>query len=289
MFGFVFGLARFLAGVRVWAICVALLTAATGGGAVLAGEAPPAQVAAPQKLSNDLKYIKKIAEGGAYNVLVIGDSLGAGLWQGLQQNFRADEKPAVTVMQETRTNTGIARSDRFDWVKNVEQLAGKPDFQIAILMFGANDAQTIREDGKYHHFKTPGWEAHYRKRIDRMIAALKEKQVAVYWVGLPNVRDEERRADYLHFNAIFKERAQHHDVRFVDTWNVTNDEEGRYQASGKAVDGRKTLLRAQDGTHFTADGYRVLALYPEKILREDMTTAQTLAHAAVEQKKPDDS
>lgn len=218
-------------------------------------------------------YIKKPAVDASYNVVVIGDSLGAGLWQGLHQNFRDKQEPAVptvNVVRETKTNTGLVRSDRYDWPRQVERLAKKPDFQIAVMMFGANDAQSIRLQGKRHHFKTEGWEMHYRQRIDRMINALKKKDVAIYWVGLPNVQNPDRRKEYLYVNAIFKKRALENGVRFIDTWDVTNDEKGHFRPYGTAIDGTKSLLRAKDGTHFTAAGYRILAQYAEEVMRQDL-------------------
>jgi len=224
-------------------------------------------------------YIKKPAVNAAYDVAVIGDSLGSGLWQGLYQNFQNSEKQEVNFVRLAKTNTGIVRDDRYDWPREVEALVKEQDFQIAVMMFGANDAQSIRAGGKRYHFKTPGWEQRYRERIDRMINALMKRDIAVYWVGLPNVEKPELREDYLHVNAIFKERASEHGVRFIDTWDVTNDEKGDYQAIGESVDGRRTILRAKDGTHFTPEGYRNLARYAEERMRQDMAQAGIVVRA----------
>ena len=55
---------------------------------------------------------------------------------------------------------------------------------------------------------------------------------------------------------------------------MTNDENGNWQSSGKTVRGKKAVLRAKDGTHFTSSGYRLLAQFPEKVLRPDINQAR---------------
>ena len=226
------------------------------------------------KVAKGPLYIKLPPVNDTYNMYVLGDSLGSGLWQGLHQNFRGAVAPAIKVIKKAKANTGIVRSDRFDWMENVEKIANGGGFQIAVLMFGANDTQTIRLKGKRHHFGTPAWEQIYRQRIDRMIRALKRKKIAVYWVGLPNVRVPSLRENYIHFNAIFKEKADEHGIHFVETWDVTNDASGNWQSFGKTVRGKKAVLRAKDGTHFTSAGYRLLAQFPEDVLRPDINQAR---------------
>lgn len=226
------------------------------------------------KVAKGPLYIKLPPVNDTYNMYVLGDSLGSGLWQGLHQNFRGGVAPSVKVVKKAKANTGIVRSDRFDWMENIEKISNGGGFQIAVMMFGANDAQTIRAKGKRHHFGTPAWEQIYRQRIDRMVRALKRKKVAIYWVGLPNVRIPSLRKNYDHFNAIFKEKADEHGFHFIETWDVTNDASGKWQSSGKTVRGKKAVLRAKDGTHFTSSGYRVLAQFPEKIMRPDINQAR---------------
>lgn len=226
------------------------------------------------KVAKGPLYITLPPVNDTYNMFVLGDSLGSGLWQGLHQNFRGSVAPTIKIVKKAKANTGIVRSDRFDWMENIEKITNGGGFQIAVMMFGANDAQTIRLNGKRHHFRSPAWEQIYRQRIDRMVRALKRKKIAIYWVGLPNVRIPSLRKDYLHFNAIFKEKADEHGFHFVETWDVTNNASGEWQSFGKSVGGKKAVLRAKDGTHFTSSGYRVLAQFPENVLRPDVDQAR---------------
>lgn len=227
---------------------------------------------------------QKATKDAAYHIAVIGDSLASGLYDGLRRNLRDREEAVFHVIGETKVNTGLVRSDRYDWPHQVEKLAQSSDFQVAFLMLGGNDAQSFRMKGRRHHYKTEGWEELYRDRIDRIIKALKKKGIAVYWVGLPNIKNAKRREQFLHVNAIFKERAEKLEVGFIDTWDVTNDEKGRFRPYGKALSGKKALLRSRDGTHFTFAGNRVLARYAEKALQEDLIDKDTSITAGVETK-----
>ena len=210
-----------------------------------------------------------VKDEAAYSIMVMGDSLAGGLYRGLQQNFRDADGALFQVESQTKVNTGLVRSDRFDWPAEVETLTQSGTFDIAIIMLGGNDAQSFRMKGRRHHFQTEGWEEEYRRRIDHIVTTLKDKDIAVYWVGLPNIKNSKRREQFRHVNAIFKERAEAQGARYIDSWDITNDENGNFRPSGKALNGKKVLLRARDGTHFTFAGNRVLARHIEKAVRVD--------------------
>ena len=131
------------------------------------------------------RYIQSKPVTGPYRLYVFGDSLGDGAWAGLTRRFKGDEQ--VKVFRKTKVNSGIVRADRYDWNRAIVQIAREP-FQIAVMMFGANDLQSIRAPGKRHHFNTPGWHEIFNDRLDRILEPLKQRKVAIYWIGLPVVR-----------------------------------------------------------------------------------------------------
>ena len=47
--------------------------------------------------------------------------------------------------------------------------------------------------------------------------------------------------------------------QFISLWMVIADDQGRYTAYGKDRDGTTKRLRADDGIHFTAAGYELIA------------------------------
>lgn len=192
------------------------------------------------------------------NVVILGDSLGDGLWAGLYRELKSDGR--FNIVKRSKVSTGFVRRDYFDWNAEVENVLNEEQVDIAIIMIGTNDRQVLVDDaGRRHRLRAPGWEAAYKERIDRFTASLKARGVLVYWVGLPVMRSPRFGGDMQYFNTIFAERAIANDVPFIPTWNDLADSSGAYSAYGLDTRGRRRLLRADDGIHFTLAGYRVLA------------------------------
>ncbi len=192
------------------------------------------------------------------NVVILGDSLGDGLWAGLYRELKADGRFNIT--KRSRVSTGFVRRDYYDWNAAVEDVLDEEQVDIAIIMIGTNDRQVLVDDeGRRHSLRTPGWEAAYKDRIDRFTASLMERGVLVYWVGLPVMRSPRFGRDMQYFNSIYEDRAAANGIPFIPTWNDLADGAGAYSAYGEDTRGRRRLLRADDGIHFTLAGYRVLA------------------------------
>jgi hypothetical protein len=127
-------------------------------------------------------------------------------------------------------------------------------------MIGTNDRQVLVDDaGRRHSLRSAGWEAAYKDRVDRFTRALTDRGVLVYWVGLPIMRSPRFGRDMQYFNEIYAAQAVQNGVPFIPTWNELADANGVYTAYGPDTNGRRRLLRADDGIHFTLSGYRVLA------------------------------
>jgi hypothetical protein len=232
--------------------------------------APPAHAAAEEACSTQPDaeaYIQAPPASGPYKLYVFGDSLGDGAWAGLTRRFKGDEK--VKVFRKTKVNSGIVRADRYDWNRAMLQVAREP-FQIAVMMFGANDLQSIRATGRRHHFNTPGWHEHFNDRIDRMLQPLKTKKVAVYWIGLPVVRRADYSRDYKIVNEIFRQKMEEHGIKFIDVWSSFASKAGGFVMHGTDVRGETKVLRHTDGVHFTIPGNEKLASFVESEIRRDI-------------------
>jgi len=192
------------------------------------------------------------------NVVILGDSLGDGLWAGLYRELKGD--PRFNITKRSKVSTGFVRRDYFDWNAEVEKVLAEEQVDIAVIMIGTNDRQVLVDDqGHRHRLRAPGWEAAYKERIDQFTRSLKDRGVLVYWVGLPVMRSPRFGGDMRYFNKIYEERAAANGVPFIPTWNDLANASGAYQAYGPDTNGRRRLLRADDGIHFTLAGYRVLA------------------------------
>jgi len=195
---------------------------------------------------------------------VFGDSLGDGLWAGLSQQLRG----GYQVVRFSRAATGLVR---YDYV-NVEDQAGRQlagrRIDIAVVMVGANDEQGMLKGRQILAFDTPPWRAVYAGRIDSLVALLRQHAGAVYWVGLPKMRNPAYDDKAQRLNALYEARARALGVPFVSTIPATADGQGRY--SDYLADGdRPRLMRARDGIHMTMAGYLRLAAPVADRIRAD--------------------
>ena len=217
-------------------------------------------------------YINPFPNGDRYRVVVLGDSLGEGLWSGLYRAFEEDK--TLEFIQHAKPNSGFARTDTYDWNEQLAKLLKEDTYQIAVVMFGASDAQGVRSGKEWLKVGSEGWREIYGQRVEAFIKQLRAANVAVYWVGLPIMRSATQNEDAEKLNDVYREKAFINGARYVETWTGFSDESGRYSPYGPDMTGQVKRLRADDGVHFTARGYLKLAHFVEKDLRSDLNLAK---------------
>ncbi len=194
------------------------------------------------------------AASGRLRIGVFGDSMADGLWTGLYREMR--DQPGVTVTKFSEVSTGLSRYDYVDiQAKTARQIAEEP-VDVAVILFGTNDAQGISLDGEIHDFGTEGWKAAYAKRVDDLVAMLRGQNVAVYWVGLPAMKRASFDAKMMLINEVVSARMQALGVPWIETESLTQNAEGEYDAYlPETGTGRRRLMRANDGIHMSMAGY----------------------------------
>jgi len=228
--------------------------------------------AAAQDTPAHRSYINPFPNGDRYRVVVIGDSMGEGLWEGVYRAFEGD--PNVDVIQQSKKWTGFTNPERFDWNGEIDQILKEGNYQVAVVMFGVGEAQAIKRDGKALKIGTEEWREAYGSRIETFIKKFRGAGLATYWVGLPVMRSPGQSEDAKKLNDLFREKAFVNGAKFIDTWEGFLDEQGRYSAYGADMQGNTKRLRANDGVHFTMRGYQKLAHFVEQELRKDLTAAK---------------
>lgn len=213
-----------------------------------------------------------------YNVVVFGDSLGDGVWAGLYHALRKDKR--FNVIRKSRVATGFVRKDYYDWSEGAREVAAETRIDIAVVIMGTNDRQTIVEDGARYALFEPKWRDVYQSRVDDFIATLKASGARIYWVGLPVMRSAVFERDMESFSGIFEKRAAENGVVFVPTHDLVADKDGNYSAYGLDASGRKRLLRAEDGIHFTMEGYELLARSVSRLIVGDVDGGIVTASAS---------
>ncbi len=228
----------------------------------------PSSVLAESDSVKKASYISKMPSDGVMNIVVMGDSLADGLHQGLTRLNKDREE--IKTVKKSKVNTGLVRVDRYNWNRGAKKIVASKKYQVAIVLLGLNDLQTIREKGKAHHFKTDGWKTRYIERVEKMMGVLKAGGLAVYWVGIPIITKKHYQEEYFYLNGVYREAAKKTGIRFVDTWNKLADKNGDYTPFFMGEDGKKKEIRRRDGVHFTSDGYLIFAGILNNILLSDL-------------------
>ncbi len=238
----------------------------------------PAPVAAPAPLVTPLD--ERLRQTGVMRIGVFGDSMADGVWAGLYRDLK--DQPGVTVTKFSEVSTGLSRYDYVDiQAKTARQLDQQP-VDVAVILFGTNDAQGISLDGQIHDFGTEGWKRAYAKRIDDLVALLRSRDVAVYWVGLPRMKRATFDQMMALINAVVSERMEALHVPYVDTVALTSSGEGEYDAYlTNPATGRRQLVRANDGIHMSMAGYlRMSGAVAERLKRDAGLADQAASPAA---------
>lgn len=202
----------------------------------------------------------------AYHIVVLGDSLANLVASGLDEAL--NDRPDVAVMHKAKPDSGLVRSDFYDWPKAVNDLlAGEQKITVAVMMLGLNDRQSLREGEIVHEPMSERWLQLYRDRIDAIAAAFAAKRVPLIWIGEPPMQNARLSADLAIFNDLYRQRVERAGGQYVDLWGAYVDAENRYTAMGPDVTGQTTRLRLGDGIHFTKAGARKAAHFVDVLLR----------------------
>ncbi len=202
-------------------------------------------------------------------ILVIGDTLAAGLAKGLDVAFA--DNPNVKIVSKANGSSGLVRVDAYDWARasrNLLKSEGRIDG--VVVMIGVNDRQKIRDGKARHEVRSAEWEALYKKRVRDLLTIFVAAGKPVVWVGLPPASTTSLSADWAYFNDLYRGEVVAEGGFFVDVWKSFLNDEGRYTRRGPDIEGRVVSLRRSDGIHFTGAGYRKLAFFVEKGLRQMM-------------------
>jgi len=190
-------------------------------------------------------------------VVVFGDSQAQGVAGGLQRVLLDD--PRYKVVNRTHPGAALVHSET-EWMTPIETFVDKDKAQVAVVMFGANDRLDMRDEGgKYVHFRSDDWHAAYAKRVDRILAALSGAGIKVIWCGNPIARSQTYSADMSYINDIVSAEVAHSGGEFLPLWTVIADNQGQFTAYGPDRSGVTERLRNDDGIHFTAAGYELIA------------------------------
>ncbi|MDP3079813.1 MAG: DUF459 domain-containing protein [Brevundimonas sp.] len=234
-----------------------------------AAPAAPPPVAAPAAAPAIVRVTPlnaRLAQG-PLRIGVFGDSMADGLYAGLYRDLQ--DQPNVSVTKFSQVSTGLSRYDYVNIEARTQAQLDEQPVDVAVMLFGTNDAQGIDTGGVVHMFGTDGWKAAYGKRIDDLVALLRSRNVAVYWVGLPRMKRDTFDDKMMLINGVVEARMRALGVPYIETVGLTSNGEGGYEADLPNEAGRRVLMRAHDGIHMSMAGYlRLSALVSARLKRD---------------------
>ena len=117
-----------------------------------------------------------------------------------------------------------------------------------------------------------------REDVDDLVALLRSRDIAVYWVGLPKMKRESFDAKMTIINDVVSAHMKALNVPYISTVALTADADGDYDAYLTAHDsGRRQLMRANDGIHMSMAGYLRISEPVVERLRADAGLASPQA------------
>lgn len=252
-------------------------------------EANFAERCAPSyQLQQQLK--QTAADGGKVRIGVFGDSFGKGVWAGLVNQLSS--KAGYEVTDYGQEAIGFTRYKSLNLEQHVAQQLGDGNVDIAVISFGANDAQgIITPEGHYAPFMGQLWQQELGGRVKRYVGILRAHKALVYWVGLPHMREPGLERDVTAINDFYHAQMDQLGVPFLDSRPISSDAHGQFTPYlNDPKDGKRTLIRVGDGIHMTIPGYiwitRDLADRIRSYVGSVRTVAGVAAPALPVKKKP---
>jgi hypothetical protein len=202
---------------------------------------------------------------------IAGDSLAGSIGPSLGE--MTAQTGVVQPQYDSRVSSGLMNPNFFDWPTHVtEQLAFlKPEAVVFIV--GTNDANV--------------WSSNladeYRLRTEAMMRALVgPNHRQVLWVGAPVAKAKSLESGVLNVNLIQRAAAARiRGVTYVDAHAIFADDNGAYQQSFTDELGRRQVMRAGDGVHFSVAGADYISRALFRLLdRSWNLTKQTVPGAA---------
>lgn len=223
----------------------------------LSNSTPPSQPP-PQPIQESYTPIRSInnpriqvSEGEG--ILLVGDSMMQGVAPYLLRTFK---KAKIQGINLSKHSTGLTYKHYFNWeVATRDALEKNPHISLVVVLLGANDPWSMK---KNIAFKSPLWEEIYTQRIDEILQVAQGYGVRVAWYEVPSVREKSLNDKIMYLNTLYEAAVKQSGEYFLQSNGIVT-QGGKYSAFIKNAKGKSVQVRADDGVHFTARGYQIMA------------------------------
>ena len=197
----------------------------------------------------------------ATRLAVLGDSLAIDIANAIERAHADD--PNMVVTDYAKDSSGFVRDDYYDWNRRLGDLLIQNAFDIAVVVIGINDRQSIGNDKPL----TDPWKAEYSARLEQFLTQLRTANKPVIWVGLPPMQKSSYSAAMTQISSLHRLAAFSGGAEFVDIYDRFVDENGAYASYGPDLNGQQVQIRKSDGIHFTRAGADKVAFFVDQALR----------------------
>jgi hypothetical protein len=254
------------------AICLGIALAGNGlqPAPALAQQAgPDARNEAAQAVAQ-ASYLPRVKQ--VYDVVILGDVLGTGLWAGMNRVVETEDNISVT--GRIQENSGLGRPRLYNWPEAAAKLLEARQFDIAAIMLGANDGRDITTEAGRAGFGSDEWRRVYAERLRQFIKVLRDGQAAVYWFGVPPMASEPYDNAMKVVAGVERQVMAELGVRYIDLQLLLRGPGGSYTDSGDDGTGEVVRLRSRDGVKFITRGNDRLASELMKLVKADIAVAE---------------
>jgi hypothetical protein len=179
----------------------------------------------------------------------------------------------VQPQYDSRVSSGLLNPNFFDWPDHVTEQLAALDPEAVVFIVGTNDANVW----------SPNLADQYRLRTEALMRQLVgPDHRQVLWVGAPVAEAKSLESGVLSVDLIQRAAAaQIPGVTYVDAHQIFDDAHGGYQQSFLDELGRRQVMRAADGVHFSVAGADYISRVIFRLLdRSWSLTKQAVPRAA---------
>ena len=214
------------------------------------------------------KWPRVITRKRPLRLYIVGDSMAQVFGSSLEN--LAEDTHLIKAKLDYKVSSGLSRPDFFDWPQRLIDQLVEYDPDATAVLFGANDGQNVRYQGKVLEVGSTAWQAAYQTRVGRAMRILTRGGRRVYWVGDPIMRNAGYRGRIAMMDHIYEaEAARHPGVTFIDTWRLMANGKGSYAEYLHDRNGDLVLMRAPDGIHLTRAGGDRMAQSVLEVIEKD--------------------
>ena len=199
-------------------------------------------------------------------ILFAGDSMMQGIAPLAIAELRK-KYPAGLFVDLSQQSTGLSVNRYFDWPAKIQEESLKQGFNIVVIFLGPNDPWDIYESRVKYVFPSEAWREKYRSRIREIMEFAQLNNIHIIWIGLPNMGQERIKQGALIQNTLFKEEISRYHFDYLSTEDIFGPLDEPFNRYIPDPIKGQTLVRGEDGVHFTATGLRLINKKLVKIIQ----------------------